>query len=158
MVSPLNRKINFLKRKLSGNKKSKKKKLPKKSTDGGGKKRKKSEGKKRQVNGNYKIKKKEKDGGSSEKIEKKPKWKVYSLKGCPYCEKVKDVLNDKGIEFDYKEFASLPGDEQTKILESMDKVKDGFRTYPRVFAPSTADGKSYVFIGGYNDTCTYLKS
>ena len=155
MVSPLNRKINFLKRKLSGNKKSKKKKLPKKSTDGGGKKRKKSEGKKRQVHGNYKIKKKEKDGGS---IEKKPKWKVYSLKGCPYCEQVKDVLNDKGIEFDYKEFASLPGDEQTKILESIDKVKDGFRTYPRVFAPSTTDSKSYDFIGGYNDTCTYLKS
>lgn len=156
MVSPLNRKINFLKRKLSGNKKSKKKKIQKKSTDGGGKKRKKSEGKKRQVNGNYKIKKKEKDGGGS--IEKKPKWKVYSLKGCPYCEKVKDILNDKGIEFEYKEFASLPDDEQTKILGSMDKVKDGFRTYPRVFAPSTADGKSYDFIGGYNDTCTYLKS
>ena len=159
MVSPLNKKINFLKRKLSGNKKSKKKKIQKKSTDGGGKKRKKSEGKKRQVNGNYKIKKKEKDGGGRlmEKIEKKPKWKVYSLKGCPYCEKVKDVLNEKGIEFEYKEFASLPEDEQTKILGSMDKVKDGFRTYPRVFAPSQ-DGKSYDFIGGYNDTCTYLKS
>jgi glutaredoxin len=157
MVSPLNRKINFLKRKLSGNKKSKKKKLPKKSTDGGGKKRKKSEGKKRQVNGNYKIKKKEQDDGSMEKIEKKTKWKVYSLKGCPYCDKVKDVLNEKGIDFDYKEFASLSGDEQTKILESMDKVKNGFRTYPRVFAP-TADGKFHNFIGGYNDTCTYLKS
>lgn len=150
--------MNFLKRKLSGNKKSKKKKLPKKSTDGGGKKRKKSEVKKRQVNGNYKIKKKEEDGrASGSAIEKKTKWKVYSLKGCPYCEKVKDVLNDKGIDFDYKEFGSLPEEEQTKIVESMDKVRDGFRTYPRVFAP-TADGKSYDFIGGYNDTCTYLKS
>ena len=150
--------MNFLKRKLSGNKKSKKKKLPKKSTDGGGKKRKKSEGKKRQVNGNYKIKKKEEDGrASGNAIEKKPKWKVYSLKGCPYCDKVKDVLNEKGIDFDYKEFGSLPEQEQTKILESMDKVRNGFRTYPRVFSP-TADNKSYDFIGGYNDTCTYLKN
>ena len=151
--------MNFLKRKLSGNKKSKKKKLPKKSTDGGGKKRKKSEVKKRQVNGNYKIKKKEEDGrvSGSGAVEKKPKWKVYSLKGCPYCEKVKDVLNEKGIDFDYKEFGSLPEQEQTKILESMDKVRNGFRTYPRVFSP-TADNKSYDFIGGYNDTCTYLKS
>lgn len=152
MVSPLNRKLNFLKRKSGKKTRSDGGKKRKKSNRA--KKQRKSEEKKRQVNGNYKIKKikKEDDGGGG-----KPKWKIYSKKGCPYCELVKDFLNDNGIEFEYQEFEILPQKEQTKILNSIDEVKDGFRTYPRVFAPSS-DGKSYDFIGGYNDTCTYLKN
>ena len=151
MVSPLNRKLNFLKRKSGKKTRSDGGKKRKKSNRA--KKQRKSEEKKRQVNGNYKIKKiKKEDGGGG-----KPKWKIYSKKGCPYCELVKDFLNDNGIEFEYQEFEILPQKEQTKILNSIDEVKDGFRTYPRVFAPSS-DGKSYDFIGGYNDTCTYLKN
>ena len=126
--------------------------------------------KKRSISGNYKILSKKKrnivavanDGGSDKTIKQqrsnqiynqptqsqptKPseKWIIYSLYGCSYCEKAKQLLDSKGLEYEYIEFSNLKQDEQQQVLRKMDGEKQNFRTYPRIF-------RAGKFIGGFND-------
>lgn len=98
---------------------------------------------KRSVEGNYAIvalpKKKIPPTQSQDS-----KWVIYSLKGCQHCLKAKEYLEKRNITFDYIEFESLAEAKQKSILEDIDKVKPGFRTFPRIFNPTK-------FIGGYSD-------
>jgi glutaredoxin len=72
------------------------------------------------------------------------KWVIYSLNGCPYCEKAKELLRERNIGYDYIEFDSLDDQKKKAITQEIDKVKPGFRTYPRIF-------NGTKFIGGYSD-------
>ena len=103
--------------------------------------------KKRNTDGNYQIIKK---SVAPKKIKQEDKWKIYSLARCEYCLAAQQLLNDKNIDFDYIEFASLQPEEQSDILKKIDSERKGFRTYPRIFKPNK-DGKSLTFVGGFND-------
>ncbi len=125
---------------------------------------------KRQVDGNYKIKK------------RKQLWTIYGLQGCPYCDDAKKLLKERKIRFHYKIFADLQPEEQKRIEDDIKKYRkkeDNKKTeecsssgcsigkcqkptkgskfgmtFPRIF-----DDKGN-FRGGYNDVesgVTYLK-
>jgi glutaredoxin 3 len=90
--------------------------------------------------GNYKIVRSSKTTTTT----KPKKWVIYSLNGCPYCEKAKEFLKQRNIPYDYIEFESLDDQKKQTITKEIDTVKPGFRTYPRIF-------NGTQFIGGYND-------
>lgn len=95
---------------------------------------------KRSVEGNYAIvalPKKKKQSQDS-------KWVIYSMKECKHCQRAKEYLEKRNITFDYIDFESLAEAKQKSILDDIDKVKPGFRTFPRIFNPTK-------FIGGYSD-------
>ncbi|MEA3430394.1 MAG: glutaredoxin [Nanoarchaeota archaeon] len=71
------------------------------------------------------------------------KFKVYTKSYCPYCTMAKELLKDKGYEFEEIELIS---DEQYEEL----KKKTGHQTVPQIFC----DDK---FVGGYDDLCEFLK-
>ena len=63
-------------------------------------------------------------------------WTIYTLKGCPWCEKAKELLKNKG--FSYNEIVC--NDRKSEINEKF----NGHVTYPKI----VRNGK---FIGGYSD-------
>jgi glutaredoxin len=104
----------------------------------------------RSVDGNYAIvaPKKNKIGyvkdGTSDKG-----WVIYSLKGCQYCKDAKNLLQQRKVKFTDVDFESLDEDKKKSILKDIDGAKPGFRTFPRIFSPTT-------FIGGYSDLTSSL--
>lgn len=109
---------------------------------------KKSERKKRRKKTTVLKRKRSVDGSGNYKIVRgktnPKKWVIYSLNGCPYCEKAKELLKERNIAFDYIEFKSLDDQKQKAIEQEIDNVKQGFRTFPRIF-------NGTKFIGGYSD-------
>jgi glutaredoxin-like protein NrdH len=46
---------------------------------------------------------------------------VYTLSTCPWCHKVKKLLNDMGVEYNYIDVDLLTGDERDNILKAVKK-------------------------------------
>jgi glutaredoxin-like protein NrdH len=46
---------------------------------------------------------------------------IYTLSTCPWCKKVKAMLNEKGIEYDYVDVDMLHGDERQATLNTVEK-------------------------------------
>ncbi len=55
--------------------------------------------------------------------------KVYSLSTCPWCKKVKRLLDEKNVQYDAIEVDLVQGDEQKKALEEVEKLT-GRRAFP----------------------------
>lgn len=71
---------------------------------------------------------------------------VYTKKGCPYCIKVKDLLENEKVKF--VECDPYISKNKENFLDFIESQAGGvYRTFPMVFF----DGK---FIGGYNETKT----
>jgi glutaredoxin 3 len=62
---------------------------------------------------------------------------VYTKKPCPYCERAKSLLNEKGVK--YQEKLLTTSEEMVEL-----KQKTGWMTFPQIFI----NGK---LIGGYTD-------
>ena len=123
----------------------------KKKKDG----RSRSGGKRRKVDGNYKIKSKFRTQSQSQQQKQKQKqkdWEIYSLNGCPYCSMANGELEKRNIPHKYIEFEKLSDGEKEQIMDRINAVQPGFNTYPRIF---NADG---VFIGGYSNLLSHLKN
>ena len=85
----------------------------------------------------YDGKKKSKN---SPKFKFKNVWEVYTLEGCPYCEKAVKLLNkNKQIVLE-KEFLKLTPKQKELVEKRQGRVHE---TFPRIFNPN--------FIGGYDD-------
>ena len=69
--------------------------------------------------------------------------KIYSKYGCPYCDKIKSVLNQRNIEFNWYEL-----DEDFTRDEFYTEFGQG-TTFPQVIL----DGKQ---LGGCSDAVKYL--
>ncbi len=55
--------------------------------------------------------------------------KVYALSTCPWCKKVKKLLDDRGIEYDVIDVDLAPGEEQKKALKEVEDLT-GKRSFP----------------------------
>jgi len=55
--------------------------------------------------------------------------KVYSLSTCPWCKKVKKLLDDHGVEYDVVEVDLAEGDDQKQALVEVEKLT-GRRSFP----------------------------
>ncbi|APW98209.1 glutaredoxin 3 [Halobiforma lacisalsi AJ5] len=69
-----------------------------------------------------------------------PRVEIYTKEDCPYCEKAKDLFDNKGVE--YEEY-NVTGDEE--LFEEMVERADGRKTAPEVFIDDE-------LIGGWDDT------
>ncbi|MFC6718761.1 glutaredoxin 3 [Natrialbaceae archaeon GCM10025810] len=69
-----------------------------------------------------------------------PRVEIYTKENCPYCEKAKDLFDEKGIEY---ETYNVTGDE--KRFEEMVERADGRKTAPEVFIDDE-------LVGGWDDT------
>jgi len=67
-------------------------------------------------------------------------WIVYTMDGCPWCEKAQDLLRKKG-----KTFKAVPGVGNPEVDKKMKKAKrTDYRYWPKIF-------HNDKFIGGYAD-------
>jgi thioredoxin reductase (NADPH) len=65
---------------------------------------------------------------------------VYTLDGCPWCEKAKELLKDKK-----KKFVAKNGVNNTEVVEKMKKIgREDYKYWPKIFLNDE-------FIGGYTD-------
>ena len=55
--------------------------------------------------------------------------KVYSLSTCPWCKKVKRLLDEKNVRYEVVDVDLAQGDEQKKALEEVEKLT-GRRSFP----------------------------
>jgi len=55
--------------------------------------------------------------------------KVYALSTCPWCKKVKKLLDDHSVNYDFVDVDLAQGDEQKKALEEVEKLT-GRRSFP----------------------------
>jgi len=77
----------------------------------------------------------------SSKFKFKPVWKIYTLEGCPYCEKAVTLLNKNNQRFLVKEFVKLAPKQKEEVIKKQGR---DHQTFPRIF-------KSKEFIGGFED-------
>jgi thioredoxin reductase (NADPH) len=69
-----------------------------------------------------------------------PRVEIYTKENCSYCEKTKDLFDQKGVEY---ETYNVTGDEE--LFEEMVERADGRKTAPEVFIDDE-------LIGGWDDT------
>ncbi|WP_440989941.1 glutaredoxin 3 [Haloarchaeobius baliensis] len=74
-----------------------------------------------------------------------PHVEIYTKENCPYCEKAKDLFDEKGVEY---ELYNVTGDEE--LFDEMVERADGRKTAPEVFIDDQ-------LIGGWDDTCELEK-
>ena len=55
--------------------------------------------------------------------------KVYALSTCPWCKKVKKLLDDKDVKYDVIDVDLAQGDEQKKALAEVEELT-GKRAFP----------------------------
>jgi glutaredoxin-like protein NrdH len=55
--------------------------------------------------------------------------KVYSLSTCPWCKKVKRLLDEKGVQYDVIDVDLAEGQVQKQALEEVEKLT-GSRSFP----------------------------
>ncbi len=55
--------------------------------------------------------------------------KVYALSTCPWCKKVKKMLDDKKIQYEVVDVDLAEGEEQKNALEEVEKLT-GRRSFP----------------------------
>ncbi|WP_257300658.1 glutaredoxin 3 [Haloarchaeobius sp. FL176] len=70
-----------------------------------------------------------------------PHVEIYTKENCPYCEKAKDLFDEKGV--DYVEY-NVTGDEA--LFDEMVERAEGRKTAPEVFIDDQ-------LVGGWDDTC-----
>jgi len=46
---------------------------------------------------------------------------LYALSTCPWCKKVKAMLNDKGIEYDFVDVDLLLGDDRVNAMKTVER-------------------------------------
>ena len=55
--------------------------------------------------------------------------KVYALSTCPWCKKVKELLDDQEATYDAVDVDLLTGDEQKQVVKEVEDLSGG-RTFP----------------------------
>lgn len=70
------------------------------------------------------------------------KMKIYTMDHCPYCERAKKLMKERGIAYE-EERVSMDDDAKWDELEK----KSGLKTMPQIFFGDQ-------LIGGYNDLAT----
>lgn len=75
---------------------------------------------------------------------------VYTLRGCPWCVKIKSFLRQRGIRFTEHEVAR--GEPPKPMLDGTKA-----ETYPQVWVTSTRTGVKRR-IGGYEATTAYVRA
>jgi glutaredoxin len=90
---------------------------------------------------------------------------IYSKSGCPFCEKAKDLLNEKQREegavaasasgfsyivVDCDQYLKTQEDKEVFLKQMEIHCGRSYRTFPMIFNKEN-------FIGGYTDLVTYLK-
>ncbi len=77
---------------------------------------------------------------------------VYGKPDCPYCDKAKEILEGKGINFEYLDVVELP--ELKEYLVGM-----GLTTVPQIFVDGKYHGESdsASTVGDYKDTFNVKK-
>lgn len=55
--------------------------------------------------------------------------KVYALSTCPWCKKVKKLLDDRGVNYDVVDVDLAQGEEQQKALKEVEELT-GKRSFP----------------------------
>ncbi len=76
------------------------------------------------------------------------KYVVYGSPRCAYCNSAKDLLDHKGLEYEYRDISQ--NEEWKEFLMS-----SGFRTVPQIFVEG---GAEKPYIGGYDSLCAHLQS
>lgn len=75
---------------------------------------------------------------------------IYSKSGCPNCNKVKTLLNEKNIIFFLVDCDEYIFDHKEKFLLFIKEIANKeCKTFPMVFYDNT-------FVGGYNETQEYV--
>ena len=69
-----------------------------------------------------------------------PRVEIYTKENCPYCDRAKDLFDEKGVEY---ETYNVTGDEE--LFEEMVERADGRKTAPEVFVDDE-------LVGGYDQT------
>jgi Glutaredoxin and related proteins len=66
---------------------------------------------------------------------------IFAIRSCPYCERAKKLLKNKGVAYEYIlcDKLGITRDQRNQFLEMT-----GAKTYPRIFIGSKS-------IGGYNE-------
>jgi len=50
---------------------------------------------------------------------------VYALSTCPWCKKTKQLLNDKGLEYDFVDVDLLGGEDKSDAIKTVGKWNPG---------------------------------
>lgn len=91
-----------------------------------------------------------------QKKEKKEKWELYTMEGCIFCEKAKNLLNKRKekypkIKIKIEVGIDENGNEDRDLMIKMKKQgHSDYSTWPRIFFNDE-------FIGGYSDLEKFLK-
>ena len=71
------------------------------------------------------------------------KYKIYAIRGCPFCVMAKNLLERKNIEYEYLTMEAASG-----ILTEI-KERTQQRTVPLIF--EVTENEAETFIGGFSD-------
>ena len=55
--------------------------------------------------------------------------KLYALSTCPWCKKTKELLDEKGVNYEVVDLDLLQGEEQTEALDQVDSMTSK-RSFP----------------------------
>jgi len=121
-------------------KKSKTKTKPRKKSKSKSKKKSKKKTKKKSKS---KSKKKSKSKSKPRKKSKSKKnsYKIYTIEGCGYCIKAKDLFKKNKIKYAEIE---VTDENENEIYKKVDKKTNKYRSFPMIF-------KNNKFIGGFSD-------
>jgi glutaredoxin 3 len=75
------------------------------------------------------------------KLDNINEWIIYTIVGCPYCEKAKDLLNKNNIKY---KIITVNNDNKSKVHEYTNSFTNSYKYFPMIF-------KKKKFIGGYQD-------
>jgi len=70
---------------------------------------------------------------------------IYGKPDCPYCERAKELLKSKWLDFEYFDVVKDSGKFAEMIGKVVDRIGTRPRTVPQIFSP---EGE---YIGGYDD-------
>ena len=78
---------------------------------------------------------------SPPRLRKKDKWKIYTMRGCPYCTDAKALLRKHGETFSE---VVVTDRNRTRIYNNIDNKTKSYRYFPIIF-------KNNRFLGGFGE-------
>ena len=101
----------------------------------------KSKSRKRKVKSKSKSKSRKRKVKSKSRKRKVNLYTIYTIEGCGYCVKAKELLKKNKIK--YREIV-VTDDNETEIYKKVDKKTNKYRSFPMIF-------KNNKFVGGFTD-------
>jgi len=81
-------------------------------------------------------------------VQEKNEWLVYTISNCPFCEKIKSLMEEEKIEVTQINCDIIGKKEAADLLAPF---TENYRKYPMIFRD-----RGSIFVGGFDKTKTFL--